>query len=85
MRSDESRILPLLALPLMILAAGCSPVERIQHSADVAVPVAEASIAFDRNGERGSFAAGLADPKTARAITPDDPVRVASISKLAVG
>lgn len=49
-----------------------------------AAPVAEASIAFTRAGDVGVFAAGLADPKTGRAITPDDPVRVASISKLVV-
>lgn len=47
-------------------------------------PVAEVGIAFDRGGERDSFANGLADPKTGRAVTPDDPVRIASISKLVV-
>lgn len=39
-------------------------------------------MAFDRNGELGSFAEGLADPRTHRAVTPDDPVRVASVSKM---
>jgi len=46
--------------------------------------VAETGIAFDRGGERGSFADGLADPRTGRAITPDDPARIASVSKLVV-
>ena len=44
----------------------------------------EVAVAFDRSAERGSFANGLADPKTGRAATPDDPVRIASISKVAV-
>ncbi len=41
-------------------------------------------VSFDRGGEVGSFAEGIADPRTGRAITPDDPARVASITKLAV-
>jgi CubicO group peptidase (beta-lactamase class C family) len=45
---------------------------------------AQAAMAFDRNGERGSWTDGLADPLTGRAVTPDDPVRVASVSKLVV-
>jgi CubicO group peptidase (beta-lactamase class C family) len=49
------------------------------------IPVSEVGVAFDREGEVGSFAQGLADPAAGRAITPDDPVRVASISKLVVG
>ena len=47
-------------------------------------PVSQAGIAFDRNGERGSFADGLADPAAGRALTVDDPVRIASVSKLVV-
>jgi len=43
-----------------------------------------AGIAFDRSGELGAFASGLADPKTRRAATVDDPARIASISKLVV-
>ena len=41
-------------------------------------------VAFDRSGELGSFASGLADPKTRRAATVDDPARIASVSKLVV-
>lgn len=41
-------------------------------------------MAFDLNGERGSSAEGLADPSTGRLATPDDPVRIASVSKLVV-
>ena len=41
-------------------------------------------VAFDRDGEFSSFAEGLADPRTGRRVTPDDPARVASVSKLVV-
>ena len=47
-------------------------------------PLAQAGVAFDRAGERGAFAEGLADPGSGRALTPDDPVRIASISKTVV-
>ena len=67
----------LLALPLL---AGC-----VTAPTPIAgAPVAEAGVAFDASGERGAYAVGLADPAAARAITPDDPVRIASISKLVV-
>ena len=47
-------------------------------------PVGAARIAFDRNGETSVVVAGLADRATGRKLTADDPVRVASISKLVV-
>jgi CubicO group peptidase (beta-lactamase class C family) len=66
-----------LALALCAAAlAGCSTVPQ--------VPPAEAGVAFDRNAEIASFAQGFADPQTRRPVTPDDPVRVASVSKLVV-
>ena len=65
-------------LPLMLLLAGCATVQ------PPPAPVAEAGVAFDRSGELGSFADGVADPQTGRAIAIDDPVRVASVSKLVV-
>ena len=74
----------LVALPLLLSLAACAVHHRSVSPAPEASPVAQAGVAFDRNGERGSFADGLADPETGRAITPDDPVRVASISKLVV-
>ncbi|QNN68679.1 beta-lactamase family protein [Sphingomonas lutea] len=49
-----------------------------------APPDAQVGIAFTRDGEISSFAEGLADPAAGRAVTPDDPVRIASISKLVV-
>ena len=45
---------------------------------------AQIAVAFDLNGERSAWAGGLADPATGRQVTPDDPVRIASISKLVV-
>jgi CubicO group peptidase (beta-lactamase class C family) len=67
-----------LLLILMLFSAGCATVQPAMP------PVAQAGVAFDRTAERGSFADGLADPQTGRAVTVDDPVRVASISKLEV-
>src|SRR6185369_7624959 len=61
------------------LLAGCATV------APPEPPVhAEVGVAFDRNGELASFAEGIADPQSGRLVTADDPVRVASISKLVV-
>jgi CubicO group peptidase (beta-lactamase class C family) len=64
----------------VLALAGCQSVP----SAPPSVPVSQAGVAFDVNGETGSFAEGPADPATGRAVTTDDPVRVASVSKLVV-
>jgi CubicO group peptidase (beta-lactamase class C family) len=67
-----------LALALSFGLAACTTVP-------VQPPVnAEVGVAFDRNGELASFAGGIADPQSGRRVTPDDPVRVASISKMVV-
>ena len=63
----------------LLATMGCATVPQKQE-----VVVSQAGVAFDRNGEIGSFAEGLADPTTGRPVTPDDPVRVASVSKLVV-
>lgn len=47
-------------------------------------PVGAVRIAFDRKGETSVVAAGLADRASGRKLTPDDPARMASISKLVV-
>lgn len=47
-------------------------------------PLSQAGVAFTRAGETGAFADGIADPDGGRAITPDDPARIASISKTVV-
>lgn len=57
--------------PLLILAA-CATVP------------AEVRVAFDANRVGASHAAGEADRATHRRVTADDPVRIASISKLIV-
>ena len=68
-------------LLLVVAAAGLAGCTTIR----VPPPAtAEASVAFDRSREVAAFAAGIADPATGRAVTPDDPVRIASVSKLVV-
>jgi CubicO group peptidase (beta-lactamase class C family) len=61
-----------------MLLSGCATV------AVPGPPVSQAGVAFTATEEAGSFAEGFADPVTRRAVTPDDPVRIASISKLVV-
>ena len=63
---------------LALLASACATVPREP-------PVhAEVGVAFTRDGEIASFADGIADPQSGRKVTIDDPVRVASVSKLVV-
>lgn len=50
--------------------------------AAVSQPVATARVTFDREGETGVQVSGMADVAAQRPVTADDPVRVASISKL---
>jgi len=71
----------LLALAVFLLggcATGRGP------DAGGAPPVAYAWVVFDREGVVRSGAAGLADRRALRPLTIDDPVRIASISKLVV-
>ncbi len=49
-----------------------------------AEPVAAVRVAFDRRGKTSVSATGVADLTSGRPVTADDPVRVASISKLVV-
>jgi CubicO group peptidase (beta-lactamase class C family) len=51
-------------------------------AANAAQPVASVRVTFDRKGETSARAEGFADPAVNRGVTPDDPVRIASISKL---
>jgi CubicO group peptidase (beta-lactamase class C family) len=53
-------------------------------TATAAEPIATVRVTFDRQGITGSSAQGVADVATRRAVTADDPVRVASISKMVV-
>jgi CubicO group peptidase (beta-lactamase class C family) len=50
--------------------------------AHAAEPAATVAVAFDRSAIHPVLAEGLADRATGRRVTADDPVRIASISKL---
>ena len=69
------RIVPFLGAAL----SGCTT---IPQQDTPAVPYAWAT--FDRSGVTASGASGLADRAAGRSLTVDDPVRIASISKLVV-
>ncbi|RPE79970.1 serine hydrolase domain-containing protein [Vulcaniibacterium tengchongense] len=64
-----------VALCVAALAAG---------GAHAGGPVAEVRVAFDRDGVVATDARGYADLAARRAVSADDPVRIASISKLVV-
>lgn len=64
---------------MLALVTACTTVQRVPDS-----PVSEAGVAFDATRVHAAYERGLADPATGRAVTADDPVRVASISKLPV-
>ena len=65
---------------ITVLLACCG----IAHAADPAPasPQARVRVSFDRDGITSTRTEGYADPSTKRALTIDDPVRIASISKL---
>jgi len=66
------RIRILVLLPCLAIAAIASAGE----------PVAQVRVAFDREGIVATRTEGMADLAAGRKVTADDPVRVASISKL---
>lgn len=51
-------------------------------TAALAESPARVAVTFDRDAIRPVLAEGLADRASGRAVTPDDPVRIASVSKL---
>ena len=69
---------PALIIVASLAVAACTSI-RLPPPPDTAV-----GIAFDRSGEVGAFADGIADPQSGRAVSPDDPARIASISKTVV-
>ncbi len=73
----------LLALSFLALLS-CQTVPEQPHLAPPPPGVAYAWVTFDADGVRSSGASGLADRASGRALTVDDPVRVASVSKLIV-
>jgi CubicO group peptidase (beta-lactamase class C family) len=66
-----------LVLLFSLALAGCATLQTSTPPSR-----AEVGVAFDANGEAGSFAVGVADPQSGRRVTIDDPVRVASVSKM---
>ena len=65
-----------LLICLLMFVATCACVAR------AAEPVATVRVAFDREGVTAVSVQGLADVASARKVSADDPVRIASISKL---
>lgn len=66
--------------PVLALLLACCG---IAHAAQPPLPgAARVRVAFDRDGITATRTEGYADPATKRAIGIDDPVRIASISKL---
>ena len=65
------------ALPVLLLSCLAVSSSVLAHE-----PVASVRVAFDRDGITASRAEGLADITAAREVSIDDPVRIASISKL---
>ena len=63
---------------LILVLAGCATVPAQPRV------TAQVGVAFDADHEIASFAEGIADPRTHRTITPDDPARIASVSKMFV-
>ena len=74
----------LLAMPAAHAASATAPATDppVVDAPAVHTPVATVRVAFDREGITSTLAQGLADSTHGRAITADDPVRIASISKL---
>ncbi|MGP1283374.1 MAG: serine hydrolase domain-containing protein [Parasphingopyxis sp.] len=73
---------PIACLIAACLSGGSQPVAEAVPAADPAIGWAR--VAFDATGIAESAAGGLADIETGRALTIDDPVRIASVSKLVV-
>lgn len=82
MPSKSSRA---VAMSLALLTASMTAIagQADEPRADGA-PVAAVRVAFDRDGITATQVQGLADIVAGRAVGADDPVRVASISKLVV-
>ncbi|MFN3943679.1 MAG: serine hydrolase domain-containing protein [Allosphingosinicella sp.] len=70
--------------PLLLAAAALTGCVAVPPPAPAPDGSAAAWVVFDRTGPLGSGAEGLADRAAGRPLTIDDPVRIASISKLVV-
>lgn len=72
------------ALVAALAAWGCISPVSAQAPIQRQEPLAAVRITFDRAGETSVRVAGVADRASGRKVTADDPVRIASISKLVV-
>ncbi len=68
--------------PMNRIALSCLLLLLALPVAQASEPVATVRVAFDRDGITDTRVQGFADREAGRAITADDPVRIASISKL---
>jgi CubicO group peptidase (beta-lactamase class C family) len=68
-----------IVLPLLLLLAGCATVRPSEPTG-----VAYAWATFDANELTASGAHGMADRARGRSLTIDDPVRIASVTKLTI-
>lgn len=71
-------------LPVLFGALAACRTDPVETPPPAPPPLTQAWVAFDAVGVRGQGASGLADRATGRAVTAEDPVRVASVSKLIV-
>ena len=69
-----------LACLAVLVFAGCSPSGPSAPSSGQ--PAAQVKVTFNQSGVTNVLAEGFADLEAARPVTENDPVRVASISKL---
>lgn len=73
------RLIPLL---FVLLISACANRGTLSGSHRRAEKPASVRVTFDRGGIRSAVTHGIADHATGRRVTADDPVRIASISKL---
>lgn len=85
MKADNfpsGRLVPAVRAAIMLLWISMSCA--IGRAEGIDPPSSSVWVSFDKRGDRASGAHGLADRESGRRVRPGDPVRIASISKLAV-
>ncbi|WP_337190952.1 serine hydrolase domain-containing protein [Qipengyuania algicida] len=76
------RIAALALVPALLMAPANATASEVAKEPKRQDPVAQVWVRFDRSGIEQVKASGIADLRTGRPVSVDDPVRVASISKL---
>ena len=74
----------MLALVLVLASTPVAAAEAGAQPAAGKAPVASVRVAFDRDAIIATHATGMADIASGRHVSADDPVRIASVSKLVV-